>query len=885
MICHFHIKFNTHYGQNLVIRIAEGKGPFSEQATELSMEYLDDSYWYAAVDVSAIGITDHLQYQYVVREHGKPDAWDNCKNRHISIKKLETDEVYVVDDWQEYLFTQQVFHSKPFEDVFTGPKVKEPATKKPTHIFDVQTTHLPDDKVLCLCGAGKKLNDWYLEKPVLMKRTKNGWSVKLNLSKENFPLEYKFGVYDVHQKKAVFLEEGNNRVLRLFGKKSDTYILHHIAYFPQFSWKGAGVNVQLSSLKSERSWGVGDFDDLKTLTDWSVKTGIKMIQLLPINDTIASHNKKDSYPYSAVSAFALHPVFMNVEKLAQSAAVVFPDKMLEEVKALNELSTFDYESVAPLKMEAIAKVFEKQKHSFKDDFAYFDFFDLNRHWLVPYAAFSYLRDTYKTADYSQWGEYAVYDEEKIQELVSPDQPQYDEIAIHYFTQYHLHLQLKDAVEYAHKKQVIIKGDLPIGVGRFSVDTWMYPHLFHMDMQAGAPPDAFTTKGQNWSFPTYNWDLMSTDNYAWWRQRMEHMSNYFDAIRIDHVLGFFRIWSIPMDAIEGIFGRFVPSIPLYADDFARAGLHFDEYRFCEPYINDDLIYQFAGEDAQWVKQHILEGFRFRQGLHTQRGLQEFLQKHPNKQHVRQPLFDLLGNVILLRDDRQSGAYHFRISMQTTASFNHLSGYEQGVLNNLYHDYFFEKQNGLWHQGVQPKLNAIQQGSTMLICAEDLGMVPDMVEDVLNEREMLSLQVQRMPKVATDNFTHPGNAKYLTVVTPSTHDMSTVRQWWEEDRNNTQIFFNQILGHYGEAPYYCEPWVARDIVLQHLRSPAMWAVFLLQDLLAINAQMRRENPHEERINIPADPEHYWNYRMHCSLEDLLLHDELNQELRQMIVHAGR
>lgn len=882
MICHFYIRYKTNYGQSLVIRVEIGEGI---EPKEYELKYLNNDYWSGNFDTEEWGAQDTVRYQYILREQGRGDRWDLCRNRNIQLKKIDTNELYILDDWQEYHYEETVFSTKPFSQVFEGVRSKDVTAKKPTHIFEVRTSHLPDDKILCICGAGKKLNDWDLESPVLMKRKKSTWSVKLNLSKEKFPLEYKFGVYDPHLKKAIFLEEGNNRILNQVGDKNAVNLLNQFTQFRQYSWKGAGVNVQLSSLKSEQSWGIGDFTDLNLLTDWSVNTGIKMIQLLPINDTIAYHDRRDSYPYSAISAFALHPVFLNVHKLATAANVEIPDKMLSEIARLNDLGHLDYEGVSKIKLEVINLVYQKEKYNFKDDFGYFDFFDLNRHWLVPYAAFSYLRDKYNSPDYTNWGEHSVYDESLVQDLVSPDKAHYDEVAIHYFTQYHLHLQLLDAVEYAHKNHVIIKGDLPIGVGRHSVDTWMYPQLFHMDMQAGAPPDAFTVKGQNWSFPTYNWEVMRNDNYAWWRLRMEHMSNYFDAIRIDHVLGFFRIWSIPMNAVEGIFGRFIPTIPLYADDFTRSGLYFDESRLCEPYINDDIIHQFFGEHANWVREKFLQGHSFKMAFNTQRKVDEYFSKNPDKAFLKQPLFDLLCNVILLRDEDRKGAFHFRISMQSTLSYKHLTGYEQNILNQMYQRYFFETQNGLWHEEVQSKLDAIQQGSSMLICAEDLGMVPEMVEDVLREREMLSLQVQRMPKVSTDQFTHPGNASYLTVVTPSTHDMSTIRQWWEEDRSNTQLFFNQILGHYGEAPYYCEPWVARDIVLQHLRSPAMWAVFLLQDLMAVNNEVRRENPNEERINIPADPNHYWNYRMHCTIESLLNKKDFCNELRQMVVHAGR
>ena len=374
-------------------------------------------------------------------------------------------------------------------------------------------------------------------------------------------------------------------------EKEKINIYHVFPNFQEFKWRGAGLNVPVSSLKSTQSWGVGEFTDLHLLIDWARSAGIKLIQLLPINDTTSTHGIKDSYPYASISAFALHPMYLNVKKLSVAASIEISETVAEEVKLLNHKPELDYEAVAKLKGNAIRELYYKEKHSFKDDLAFFEFFDLNRSWLVPYAAFCYLRDLNNSPDPSKWEDLKEYDENAVQELVSPDNAHYDEIAIHYFTQYHLHLQLLDAVAYAHKNGIILKGDLPIGVGRYGAETWMYPQLFHMDMQAGAPPDAFAVKGQNWEFPTYNWEEMEKDNYAWWRQRMEHMSNYFDAIRIDHILGFFRIWSIPEKDVEGVSGFFIPSLPLSVHDFQSAGIHFDESRFCDPFITDEILARY------------------------------------------------------------------------------------------------------------------------------------------------------------------------------------------------------------------------------------------------------------------------------------------------------
>lgn len=882
MVIQLHIKYNTHYGQTLYVQLIQG----AESSSEIKMEYLNDDYWHVLIDTTALKIKESLAYRYILKEGGQEDKSDLCKTRLIPLKKLKAGQLDVFDEWQVEDLYERVFSSNAFDILCNRSKTKDRKgkPKKFTHIFRAFLPFLQDDKVVCICGAGKQLGNWSETDPVLMHRHKNHWSAHVNLAKETFPVAYKFAIYDTRLKKIIQYEEGDNRLLTQPIQK-DRIELHQV--FPmlhQFKWRGAGLNIQLSSIKTQQSWGVGDFTDLHLLIDWVKEAGMKMIQLLPINDTIAHHNNKDSYPYASISAFALHPMYLNVKKLSVAASLDIPDETLAEVEELNKETTLNYGEVVKLKTAAIRELYYKEKNNFKDDLSYFEFFDLNRNWLVPYAAFCYLRDLNNSPDPLKWEDFQTYHEADVQELVAPGNAHYDEIAIHYFTQYHLHLQLLDAVEYAHKQGIIIKGDLPIGVGRHSAETWMHPKLFHMDMQAGAPPDAFAVKGQNWEFPTYNWEEMAKDDYAWWRQRMEHMSNYFDALRIDHILGFFRIWSIPKKDMEGILGVFVPSLSLPVHDFTQAGIDFNEDRLCQPYINEAVLsMRFPGNET-WIKEHILDGYNFKESLNTQAKLFAFFKKHPDKVFLQQGLFDLLAEVILIKDVSGTG-YHFRINMQLTDSYRQLPQHVQQALNGIYQRYFFGLQDDLWQDVGNKKLNALQLNSNMLLCAEDLGMVPDFVESVLKRREILSLQVQRMPKKPGEQFSHPRNAIYLSVVTPSTHDMATMRQWWEEEKDNISYFYNSLMGQQGTPPFYGEPWVCANIIQQHFDSPAMWAVFLLQDLLAMDEGLRRENPLEERINIPADSDHTWNYRMHISLEELMARTDFAKNLEARIKQGGR
>ncbi|MFT3678799.1 MAG: 4-alpha-glucanotransferase [Ferruginibacter sp.] len=422
---------------------------------------------------------------------------------------------------------------------------------------------------------------------------------------------------------------------------------------------------------------------------------------------------------------------------------------------------------------------------------------------------------------------------------------------------------------------------------------MEPALYNMNAQAGAPPDDFAIKGQNWGFPTYNWKKMQEDGYAWWRQRFEQMSDYFDAFRIDHILGFFRIWSIPLHAVEGIMGRFVPAIPVSINELYQNNISFEYHRYCRPYIPDHVVNERFGNEANYVKDIFLDwtdgAFNLKPEYDTQRKVEAHFNLQPNSEindFVKYGLFDLISNVIFFEEEgSQMQRFHFRINMESTSSFRDLDDYSKNRLKDLYVNYFFRRQDDFWMKEAMHKLPELKRSTNMLVCGEDLGMVPACVPDVMNQLGVLSLEIQRMPKDVNKEFFHPADAPYMSVVTPATHDMSTIRGWWEEDMVKTQRFYNTVMGKYGAAPYFCEPWINRDIIIQHLYSPAMWCIFQVQDILGMNAQLRRSNPDDERINVPANPKHYWRYRMHISIEDLIKEKAFNEEFGGYVNASGR
>ena len=889
----FYLKYSTVFGEELFIL---GNNKFlgdNDPSQLVPLEWYNEDFWRVIIDFPE-DFDDFVHYKYVLKDKKGVQIFDGEENRFINISTKKTTSYSVFDIWNDAGNVWNVFFTRAFSKILLSPvtKIKIPKAKKANHIFRVKAPLLNPGETICMCGSTRNLRNWNTGDPIILTPEGNWYITSIFLEENEWPATYKYGIYNIVEERFISFENGENRVIRKFEEEERGITIFNDGFvnYQTSLWRGAGVSIPVFSLRSQKSFGVGEFADIKLLIDWAKKTGLKLIQLLPINDTSAHQNWHDSYPYAAISAFALHPIYISLEKVAGKEFTSIIKPLKNKQKHLNELKEFDYEKVMKLKLSALKELFEAKKNDFKNDLDYFKFFELNRHWLVPYAAFCYLRDKYKTADFSKWKSNKIYNEHAIQKLASPKQNHYDKILFFYFVQYHLHLQMKQVADYAHNQKIVLKGDIPIGVYRFGCDAWVNPALYNMDEQAGAPPDDFAIKGQNWGFPTYNWEEMSKDNYNWWRRRFDQMSNYFDAFRIDHILGFFRIWSIPMNAVQGIMGRFVPAIPVDISEFYRRNISFDHDRYCQPFITEEVLTNIFKERKNEIKEKYLEKnvedkFRLKEFVNTQAKVAQHFKKEDDE-FVKNGLFDLISNVILFEEENTHGLkFHFRISIDKTSSFFLLDDYTKSVLWPLYIDYFYYRQNDFWKKEAMKKLPSLKRNTNMLVCGEDLGMVPPCVPEVMRELGILGLEIERMPKTPGTEFFHPNDAPYLSVVTPSTHDMSTIRGWWEENREQTQRFYNYMLGQYGEAPFHCEPWICKKIILQHLYSPAMWSIFQLADLLGMSEKLRREDAEEERINLPSDPNHYWHYRMHLNLETLLQENEFNEELKKYIKESGR
>ncbi len=886
----FKVGYNTAWGENLYLYGSVKELGCWDKSKAIKMDY-NGGEWSVLAEVKGSKDFEYAYFVmsdngYVKEEWGKPHSFKCAKG--IAAYDL-------LDHWQEMPIDKSYYSSMFVNSVFHRNKVgKMCAQEAGSLTINIFAPSVRPYEDLLVSGNWDVLGNWDSEKALLLSDCNYPvWTVNIPFPQEaDEVLEFKFFKRN-RNTGAETWEYCNNRVLDVATPKTNSIVVLSGLRFCDSAtpWRGAGTAIPVFSIRTEEDFGVGDFVGIKKMVDWLSATGQCVLQILPINDTTMTNTWVDSYPYKANSTYALHPMYLNLQALGKLKDKAKREQFEKLAQELNALPQIDYERVNAGKIEYAKAIFAETGAKTLESKVYADFVEHNKLWLNNYAAFCLLRDKFNTPDFTQWGAFTKFDEKQVAKFCKENE---DGINFIKFVQFNLDKQLKDSCKYAHEHGVVLKGDIPIGISRTSADAWVDPDLFNMDCQAGAPPDDFSVLGQNWGFPTYNWEKMAEDGFQWWKNRMVKMSEYFDLYRIDHILGFFRIWQIPLTAVHGLLGVFNPAMPFTPVEMRN------NYDFwintdlqCNPYIMDYFLGDFFGEYTDEVKETYLESigygrYKLKEEVNTQQKVSDlFAQKEKNdkNQKIENALCGLLDEVLFIEDATQKGKYHPRISAQFTYVYRALNDYERWCFNRLYNDFYYHRHNDFWYGTAMQKLPALVNSTDMLVCGEDLGMIPDCVPAVMRELQILSLEIQRMPKDPKVEFGNPYIYPYLSVCTTSTHDMSGIRQWWEEDRTKTQHFFNNMLGQEGQAPYFAEPWICDIIVSQHLESPSMLTILPWQDWMSIDGQLRRENPAEERINVPAISKHYWRYRMHISMEQLLKETVLNKNIRDKVERTGR
>ena len=890
MTVQFNIEYKAMFGEQIVVNIQTEEG-----GLKLPLETTDGERW--ACDWGVESPEKSYTYYYSVEREGRAVKTEWLMIKHQLDVNAKKAAVYTLYDHWKAMPEDAFLYSSAFTDCINHqvPQEMKPETGSKIVRLIVRAPQLRDGERLGVLGADKALGAWDVQKILPMtQHTYNEWVADIDATHlEGSHLEFKFVAFR-NAKNELLWEASMNRTVDLPEMKAGELVSYELdqAFFALYNRKLAGTLVPVFSLRTRKSAGIGDFGDLKVMIDFVASTGQKVLQLLPVNDTTITHTWTDSYPYSCISVFAIHPQYANLHALPELKDAKARAEAEKTRAELNALDKIDYEKVNDFKINYLRQIFNQEGEKMMKTAEYKAFFQDTKQWLVPYAQYSYLRDKNGTADFNQWPDHQVWDEAERKALADPKTAAYKNVAFFYFVQFVLDRQMQEAHEHAKAKGVILKGDIPIGVNRNGCDVWMEPKYFNLNGQAGAPPDDFSANGQNWGFPTYNWFEMLKDGCQWWNRRFQNMARYFDAYRIDHVLGFFRIWEIPVSSVHGLLGQFAPALAMSREEIESYGLHFQDDRFTRPFITDWVLDRVFHERAGEVKEKYLdrlddERYQMKPEVDTQRKVEALFADATDEKELwlRDGLYALISDVLFVRDHTNPGVFHPRISAQLDFIYESLYDNDKAAFNRLYNDYFYRRNNQFWYQEAMKKLPKLVQATRMLVCAEDLGMVPDCVPWVMDELKILSLELQSMPKDPSVKFGYLSRNPYRSVCTISSHDMPTLRMWWDENIQRTQEYYNTMLYRQGPAPHPLPGWLASDIISRHLTSPSMLCILSIQDWLATDEALRLPDADAERINIPANPKHYWRYRMHLNIEDLAADKRFVQNITEMISQSGR
>ncbi|MGM9705774.1 MAG: 4-alpha-glucanotransferase [Prevotella sp.] len=894
----FNVEYETSFGEELMLNILSEPIDGALEPRQYHMSTVDGLHWTCRVDNYYNAEYPSLDYFYsVANTEGEiRREWTAAPHR-LEFSSRDTRTYVQNDRWTDIPCDVYLYSS-----AFTSCINRRPHASVPRSAFDstlrleVHAPQLRSGDRLALIGNHHALGSWNLASTIAMTEHKcNCWMVDLDATLfADEDIEFKFVILNDRDNHKAMWETGLNRKLHVPSAEASTTETYSLtqAFFEICDVKLAGTLVPVFSLRSESSFGVGDFGDLKKMVGWVADTRQRVLQLLPVNDTTTTHTRADPYPYSCISVFALHPQYVDLSALPPLADETLRRHYESLRRELNALPQLDYERVNKAKNEYLRLLFEQEGTNVLRSAPYKRFFKESEYWLVPYARYCCLRDTYGTADFTLWPDNRRWDESRRARLSNPRSKGWKELSFYFYVQYILARQLGEAHDYAVARGVILKGDIPIGVNRKGCDVWQESEYFNLDAQAGAPPDAFAVNGQNWEFPTYNWERMLADGCRWWVRRFRHMSLFFDAYRIDHVLGFFRIWEIPADAVHALTGHFAPALGMTAAEIESYGLFFREQLFTQPFITTATVEDIFGDLAPDVMDTYLDHshsdvWHLKPEYDTQRKIEAAFADtlSEDDKRLRDGLYALVSEVLFVRDHRDGAKFHPRITAHTTHVYQSLDDKARDAFCRLYDDYFYHRNNYFWYREAMKKLPLLVQATRMLVCAEDLGMVPDCVAWVMEQLRILSLELQSMPKRYGLRFGRLGDNPYRSVCTISTHDTPTLRQWWDEDTERTADYYSTMLYYSGDAPHPLPGWLASDIIARHLESPSMLCILSIQDWLAIDETLRLPDADAERINIPADPHHYWRYRMHLNIEQLAAATYYNNSVRELISRSGR
>ncbi len=883
------IEYVTHNKEQAVyINLASNKKLRAGLHGPIKMKSDDGQHWNQTIEIPS-SKADMIDYGFTVRtRHSFVDeekGHGQYSHRIIfhDAKDITVKALWHSDNGKNYLY------SSAFSETIY-PFTLDPKVDKKVNGADILIAFadflVPDGYKLCLCGDGETVGNWTPEKALPGHNVNMGtWAFPLSYA--DIPakgLTYKFILVN-QQTGHVIWEHGADRMLApLDNATGKTIVDNYTPLLPQKDLRVAGVVVPVFSLRSETSWGIGDFGDLRKMIDWAADAGLHVIQLLPINDTTREGNWHDSYPYNPISTFALHPMYLDFSSLTPLKSKATLKIFEQRRQTVNAHQLTDYDEAYKLKEQYLQTFYKENKQDILRSAKFKQYRLNNTDWLTPYCFYRFLVQFYGTANFRKWPRFREYQQIELQRWATSNN-YLDDIEYYGVLQYLLDKQLTDVHDYARQRGIILKGDIPIGVSRDSVSAWIFPQYFNSDSQAGAPPDFFSAHGQNWGFPTYNWQNILDDDATWWKNRMVHMARYFDAYRIDHVLGFFRIWEIPLQHYYGTLGHFNPGLPLTAQELKIMGFGDDPDYYTRVRFTEGEMQLHFGELLPVAKEYFFEfGTDGKWTLtdkyaHSQRAIDAVLREMGFSGSQRELFLSAYTNVLFVQQPNNHKTYHLNILGRESRVYKHLAHQDAAAYDRFFEYFFYERHNTFWSEEAYRRLPKITCATPMLACAEDLGMIPSCVHPVLKDLNILTLEIETMPKQPNRQFSNLQEAPLYSVDTIATHDMAPLRLWWKQNPVNAANYWRNVLGQHSEPPVLLEPEHCEMIIRHHMESNSLLCVLSLQDWMGIDADLRSDVLEQEQINHPEIPRHYWRWRMLPTIEQLQANTSFTKRVKKL------
>jgi 4-alpha-glucanotransferase len=633
-----------------------------------------------------------------------------------------------------------------------------------------------------------------------------------------------------------------------------------------------GAVVPVGALRSGKPTAVGEFPDLVEFAHLCKKMKIGLIQLLPVNDT-----GYQSSPYFSLTAFALHPLYLRIADLPE--AEKFNDKAAAINKEFGQETRFPYEKVLRAKMSLLREIYTANESEIEKKAGpkgSLGAWIKENSWIKPFAVYRRLKEANEEKSWKEWKEYREVTPEDIEAMWEDPKLRADHL-FWAWLQEALDTQFSAAAKAVAELGITLEGDLPILMNDDSCDVWAHKEIFNQELSAGAPPDMYSPEGQNWGFPLHNWAEQEKDNFAWWKKRLAVAGKYYQAYRIDHVLGFFRIWASSPRDYSSALGRYIPYTPITNSDLKKLGFDKGRIRWLsQPHIPTNELLdamranQINAADIPAATKKIFskaldrvggeELWLFKRKIKGEKDI-DALGLHPS---ARSYLLNVWRNRLFRAYAK--GKYFPVGYYRNSRAYNSLANEEKGNLEQLLQKRMTRSEK-TWEAQGKKLLSVLVESSSMLPCAEDLGAVPNCVPKVLTRLKIFGLRVVRwhrewdkrnQPYISFEDYPD------LSVCTASVHDSSTLREWWEREANQ-----QQFAGFVGvpSLPKVYNPGTAKTILAKIATARSRFRVFQIQDLLHLSNKWYAQDPASERINVPGTCNDFnWTYRLPASIAEI-------------------